>query len=108
MRAQISFWAIGRVIAGSEPEFWVDMGNGLASTIYVVFQKELYTRIANAAVWRVLQRRLHLKACTLRSAKGEDFEMILRARRRALKPNTECHVRYSCGICPFFFTYPLM
>jgi hypothetical protein len=33
--------------------------------MYRVFQKELYNGIANVTVWRVLRKRLHLKAYKL-------------------------------------------
>jgi hypothetical protein len=33
--------------------------------IYRMFQKELYSGIQNVTVWRVLRKRLHLKACNL-------------------------------------------
>jgi hypothetical protein len=32
---------------------------------YMVFQKELYNSIPNVTVWRVLRKRLHLKAYKL-------------------------------------------
>jgi hypothetical protein len=37
----------------------------LRSLMYRVFKKELYNVIPNVAVWRVLRKRLHLKAYKL-------------------------------------------
>jgi hypothetical protein len=41
-----------------------------------MFQKELYNGIANVTVWRVLRKRLHLKAYKLSILRG--FERWIR------------------------------
>jgi hypothetical protein len=38
--------------------------------LYRVFQKELYNGIPNVTVWRVLRKRLHLKAYKLSTVQG--------------------------------------
>jgi hypothetical protein len=46
--------------------------------LQTVFQKELYNCVANVAVWRVLRKRLHLKAYQLSIVPGVKCLSIFR------------------------------
>jgi hypothetical protein len=52
------------------------------------FKKELHNGIPNAAVWRVLRKRLHLKACKLSIVQHfEDFALNGRKRYSGCGPS---------------------